>query len=379
MTHIRFLRACKGNKNPLIGKEKVIWALLALILFLISECNDVVERYYASGVYPYISVALRFITGFIPFSVGDFFYLLILVYFIIKLFLWLKCLKKHSTDNFFAVIFVSIITGLLKLYVVFMVLWGLNYNRSSIDKQLQLAPHNYDTASISLITNELIDTVNSIRRKLPSDKLPVYDRSVIVKEAVHCYSTASLTNKNFNYRLPAVKQTVFTPLADYAGFLGYYNPFSGEAQLRTDIPNVMIPYIACHEMAHQLGYAGEDQANFVGYLVCRVSNDPFFRYSVYLDLLNYALAEQYRLYGTHTNFKRFEMVIQENRQRMDTLVKLDRKLIRQFFDKRRNNVAPIVSTLYDQYLRMNKQFAGICSYDLVVKWLIAYKAKYGKI
>lgn len=168
-------------------------------------------------------------------------------------------------------------------------------------------------------------------------------------------------------------------MADYAGFLGYYNPFSGEAQLRTDIPNVMIPYIACHEMAHQLGYAGEDQANFVGYLVCRVSNDPFFRYSVYLDLLNYALAEQYRLYGTHTNFKRFEMVIQENRQRMDTLVKLDRKLIRQFFDKRRNNVAPIVSTLYDQYLRMNKQFAGIGSYDLVVKWLIAYKAKYGKI
>ena len=350
-----------------------------MILFILSFFNEQIEQYYAAGVYPYISITLRFITGFFPFSVGDFFYFFILVYLIIKIISAIKRREELRNTGFFVAFLGSLIIRITKLYVVFMVLWGLNYSRSSIDRQLKLEPHNYDTSSISLITNELIDTVNSIRRKLPANKLPVYDRSLIIKEAVYCYTQASLSNKNFSYRLAAVKQTFFTPLADYAGFLGYYNPFSGEAQLRTDIPNVMIPYIACHEMAHQLGYAGEDQANFVGYMACRVSKDLFFRYSVYLDLLNYALAEQYRLYSTKTNFKRFETIIQGNRHRMDTLVKLDRKLIRQFFDKRRNNVAPIVSTLYDQYLRMNKQLAGIGRYDLVVKLLIAYKAKYGKI
>lgn len=350
-----------------------------MILFLLSNFSEGVEQYYTAGVYPFIAVSLRFITGFFPFSVGDLLYLIILVYLLIKIITALKRVKEQRMVDFFITFGVATVTGIFKLYVVFMVLWGLNYSRTNIDTQLQLKSNNYDTASISFITNELIDTVNNIRRKLPAQKLPVYGLSAIVKEAIRSYGKVPFFDKNFTYRFPAVKQTSFTPLADYGGFLGYYNPFSGEAQLRTDIPNIMIPYVACHEIAHQLGYAGEDQANFMGYLACSASEDPFFRYSVYLDLLNYALAEQYRLYSTEGNFNRFETVIQQNKRRMDTLVKLDRKLIRQFFDKRRNNVAPVVSTLYDQYLRMNKQFAGIGSYDLVVKWLIAYKAKYGKI
>lgn len=350
-----------------------------MIVFFVSNFREWVEQYYTMGVYPLIATSLRFITGFFPFSVGDLFYLVILVYLLIKIFIALKRVKAWKKIDFFIALGTSVITSIIKLYVVFMVLWGLNYSRTSIDTQLKLKPYNYDTASISSITNELIDTVNTIRRKLSGRKLPVYELSVIVKESIRSYESLRIIHKDFTYRFPAVKQTFFTPLADYGGFLGYYNPFSGEAQLRTDIPNVMIPFVTCHEIAHQLGYAGEDQANFVGYLACSVSNDPFFRYSVYLDLLNYALSEQYRLYSTDSDFRRFEKVIQQNKARMDTLVRLDRKMIKQFFDKRRNNVAPVVSTLYDQYLRMNKQFAGIGSYDLVVKWLIAYKAKYGKI
>ena len=35
--------------------------------------------------------------------------------------------------------------------------------------------------------------------------------------------------------------------------------------------------------------------------------------------------------------------------------------------------------MYDQYLKMNKQLAGINSYNEVIGWLLAYQKKYGKI
>ena len=77
-------------------------------------------------------------------------------------------------------------------------------------------------------------------------------------------------------------------LGNYSGFTGYYNPFTGESQVNSTVPVFTIPYTACHEVAHQLGYAKEMEANFAGYLAASTSDDNFFRYSVYLDLFRYA-------------------------------------------------------------------------------------------
>lgn len=72
-------------------------------------------------------------------------------------------------------------------------------------------------------------------------------------------------------------------------------------------------------------------------------------------------------------------MILQNRSLLDTLVKRDRKEIREFFYKRRNRISPAVSGLYDQYLKLNKQTEGLNSYNEVVGWLIAYQKKYGKL
>jgi hypothetical protein len=85
------------------------------------------------------------------------------------------------------------------------------------------------------------------------------------------------------------------------------------------------------------------------------------------------------MYGKEKDFKAFESVIARNRSRLDTLVKNDRKAIREFFYQRRNRISPAISSLYDQYLKMNKQYAGVNSYNDVVGWLIAYQKKYGKL
>jgi hypothetical protein len=132
-------------------------------------------------------------------------------------------------------------------------------------------------------------------------------------------------------------------------------------------------------MAHQLGYASESEANFVGFLAAAASQDVYFRYSVYNDLFSYAQSQEIILYGKEKDFKAFESVFQYNRTHLDSLVRKDRREVREFFHKRKNRISPAVSGLYDQYLKMNKQLAGVNSYDEVIGWLIAYQKKYGKL
>ena len=50
------------------------------------------------------------------------------------------------------------------------------------------------------------------------------------------------------------------------GFSGYLNPFTNEAQVDILIPKYQLPTTASHEVAHQLGYAAENEANFIGIL-----------------------------------------------------------------------------------------------------------------
>jgi hypothetical protein len=53
--------------------------------------------------------------------------------------------------------------------------------------------------------------------------------------------------------------------------------------------------------------------------------------------------------------------------------------VRNFFNRHRSSVAPIMSGVYEQYLFLNKQNAGLKSYDEVIGWLIDLKRKQQKI
>jgi hypothetical protein len=182
------------------------------------------------------------------------------------------------------------------------------------------------------------------------------------------YENLSQEHPAFAYHNPSIKKSLYSNVSHYMGFTGYYNPFSGEAQVSGDLPNILVPYIACHEMAHQLGYASESEANFVGYLACRSANDKYFTYSVYMDLYKYAARELF-MKDLHT----------VHGWELDSLVRKDFRDIRRFFDKKENKLSPVFSGMYNQYLKANQQERGIESYNDVIGLLIAYRNKYGKI
>ncbi|MEO8173185.1 MAG: DUF3810 domain-containing protein [Sediminibacterium sp.] len=372
--------------NPLFGISKRKWLRfgllsgLALSIFIFSFFPAQVERFYSTGIYPAIATTQRMIFRWIPFSMGDLIYIAVTIRLLVHLVKWIIRLirKQFSREDLKQSVF-RLTTDILWIYVVFKLVWGLNYNRLGIEYQLGITKANYSKEEVTALTNQLIDKVNECRRQIKDTALPQPVLDTIYREAFNAYQEASYQFDFIDYTNRSVKGSLFSSAGDYMGFTGYYNPFTGEAQLRTDIPHLLLPFIACHEMAHQLGYASESEANFVGYLAAAVSKNVYMRYSVYNDLFSYAQGEEIFLYGKANDFKAFENVVQYNKTHLDSLVKKDRREVREFFNKRKNRISPAISGLYDQYLKMNKQTKGIESYNEVIGWLISYQKKYGKL
>lgn len=353
---------------------------ITLVISLFSCFPGQVERIYSLGIYPGSAAAIRLLTGWTPFSIGDFLYLWIIILILTKAIkISILVYRKQYSRTLFCHFLFRLVKMGLWVYIIFKLLWGLNYDRSGIATQLRIANTAYSKEDVTQLTHQLIDKLNECRRQLKDTVLPEPALDTIYREAYRSYRTVSHDFPFLNYRNRSVKASLFSGLGDYMGYSGYYNPFTGEAQVRSDIPRVLIPFITCHEIAHQLGYASESEANFVGYLAAASSQDAHFRYSVYNDLFSYAQEEELMLYVKEKDSTAFDNAIQYNRTHLDSLVKKDRKEIREFFSKRRNRISPAVLFLYDQYLKLNKQIRGVDSYNEIVGWLIAYQKKYGKV
>jgi hypothetical protein len=161
---------------------------------------------------------------------------------------------------------------------------------------------------------------------------------------------------------------LYSYLGNYLGFQGYYNPFSGEAQVNTTIPPMLQPFVTLHELAHQAGYAKESEANFVGYLAGKDHPDPLFRYSVYLELFRYAQSELFRLDSVRA------LAVYKT---IPPSIKADLQIIRNFYRAYQTPLERIIMKGYDYFLQANDQPQGTRSYNQVVGWVIALTRKQG--
>ena len=101
-------------------------------------------------------------------------------------------------------------------------------------------------------------------------------------------------NKENRTSVSSFKPSLYSRIISYTGIQGYYNPFTAEAQYNPGLPSTYLPFTLAHEHAHQLGFAREQEANFIAFLTGKNSSDADLKYStqyfVLKSLLN-ALAE----------------------------------------------------------------------------------------
>ena len=356
----------------MISRRQTGWIILigiTVVVKVFSFFPEAVEKYYSRGIYPVIARLLRILFGWIPISVGDIFYVIMFVWLIAALVSFLKKIfRGRITRDWLVYTLSRIVQFCLGLYILFNILWGLNYDREGIAYQLQLQVKPYSTDELKTVLQLIADRINQLDSASRFERDKLKKKKYLFAESVQSYQKLSGYDSIFEYASPSVKPSIFSYLGNYLGFSGYYNPFSGEAQVNTTVPVFTQPFTTCHEMGHQLGYAKENEANFAGYLAAKSSKEPSFRYSVYLELYIYAASQLY---------VRDSTLLVPIREGLNPDVRKDFRDLRQFFKKYENPFEPYIRRLYGRYLKANSQPQGIMTYDEVVAWLIAYDKKYG--
>ena len=352
--------------------------VLVILILIFAQFPALVEKYYATGFYPFFGKYYRLLTGWCPFSIGDLLYvaaiLTIFFIFVKNIYIRFKCKRWPSLKK-----------GLLKLcillalvYVIFKLSWGLNYDRQDIGQSLGITTDAYSLPELKKLNTQLIQRLNDARSKIAGDTLPSISWEEQKNLAMDAYVILATQHPQFTYANPSIKKCSWNFLGDWVGFTGYYNPFSGEAQVKADLPSILQPYITCHEVGHQIGYARESEASFVGLLAASASKDIRLKYSLYLDLFSLMQQELWRQYAAIGDSVGLQQQLDSNRQQLDTLVKLDRRAIRRYFQQRSHQITPAFTQVYTQYLKANGQASGMLSYSEVLGWLLAYQKKYGE-
>jgi hypothetical protein len=355
-------------------RKYIYWTslvLIAIVVKLFSLFPAAVERYYSNGLYPIISGLQRFLFGWLPISIGDIFYGSVAVYLLIALFRLIKAAVKRQLQKLYLKrALIKTANVFLWIYIVFNLFWGLNYNRLGIGHQLELKPSPYNVMELQAVLNITIDKLNILADSAMNERDQFNKKKFLFQKGNEAYEEVDTAYPFLAYSFTSVKPSIFSYLGNYLGYTGYYNPFTGEAQVNTTVPLFLQPFTCTHEIGHQLGYAKEMEANFVGYLAASHSPDVELRYSVYFDLYIYAIRNLYI---------RDSMMAKSYAVRLPEVSKNDVRQLKKFFKKYENPFEPLIRKLYGQYLKANEQPQGILSYDEVLGWVIAYYRKYGTI
>ncbi len=359
----------------MIPKKK--WLALALLagivvaIRLVSLNHAFIEKYYSTGIYPAISAFLKYLFGWLPFSLGDILYGAVIISLLTRLYKAAKKImqKQYKPDSLKTTAYTSVST-LLLIYISFNLLWGLNYNRKGISYQLGIQKEKYSTAELTMLDSILVIKVNENKAALIRQHKKYLNTTETFDAVANAYENASRQYPWLLYTPTSAKTSLWGWAGNYLGFTGYYNPFTGEAQLNTTVPKFMQPFTACHEVAHQLGYAKENEASFVGYLAAVSSGDSLLYYSTYLDMYLYAYSNL--LFADSSKARFFSKQLLPE-------VKADIKELRDFNKAHQSPLEPLSKWLYKKYLENNQQPSGLLSYDEVIGFLIAYQKKFGRI
>ena len=355
------------------GRELVppLAVLLAGVLFqnLVAFVPWMVERFYSRAIYPRVVGALSLTSRRVSFSVGEVLTCLVLlaacacaVLFCVGLArraggrrIWLVAWLRHG---------LWAACGLLWL---FLFAFGLNYQRPLLFEQLGYEQRKVEPRELEALARMLVEHVNQTYTEAHAESGVTPGSREIVKLLSESYDAAPefglLPRGDFAPPKPVHSSEVLTRL----GISGVYFPFTAEPNYNADVPDFQLPFSIAHEMAHQRGVARESEANFVAYVVCVNSRDPFVRYSGYRNGLG-VLSELYKVEPERAR---------ELARQLGPGFRDDSRRAALFWAKAAGAAGALGHRVNDLYLRANRVKAGAADYSNSTTLIIAYHLRRG--
>ena len=370
-------RAAFVNDAPLRLKSRGRTILGCLILLAalvgLSHAPRLLEDTYARGVQFQIARALSVMTGGVPASLAEIALAAVGLYLLVPFFIAASQVlrRRRSARNATASGALRVSTAAMVVVSVFYLSWGLDYARAPlaarvgwppIDRRIDAIEYERQTGEIAALAEQLVLATNDSYREFaksddlgrPSGRADVSRALDVELDAAYPLIQTQLgLEPEFAVARGPAKPLYASLLLNHLQLSGFYFPWTGEANYNRLMPAPSLPHSVAHEKAHQRGIAREDEANFIGYLVCAVSDDAYVRYSGELFAQNQMLRE---LAGRDAARTR-ELIRLRTRG-----VARDVEYIRAFWRQYDGPAARVSESVNDRYLKSQGVRSGIASY-----------------
>lgn len=346
----------------------VIFALTAITvgLYVAMRTNMQFADAFNRTVSPVGRMLFAKLTGWLPFSVAEMLIILSPVILVTVIVIGARrfCSSARAMWIYVACIF-SVVCMVFNLFV-----WNFapGYNALPLDKKLELERKPVSAEELSQTADILLEELKKIEDEIlftpsGSSRMP-YTYSEMNEKLMQAYDKAVQKYDFIDDFHSSVKPVMLSEPMTYTHISGVYTFFTGEANINVNFPDYTIPFTAAHELAHQRGIAREDEANFVAFLVCTESDDPYIRYSGTMSLYEYVVSALYS--ASYELYK-------ENYYKQPQALINERVAYSKFFDKYRENVVADVSEATNNaYLQSQGTPQGTRSYGMVVDLAVAY-------
>lgn len=353
-----------GRPVRRIGLGLGLAGLAIATQLLAARSPESVERLFSRGVYPFLGASIGCLTGLAPFSLAEagvpVLGLLLLIG-LVRLSRAPGGLRSRLLRLFGHAILSAGI-----LYLAFLVLWGLNYQREPFARIAGLDARPASASELAALGEELVARADRARERVAEGadgvmRIPDGARGALAR-TTKGFEAAAVFYLPLAGRCARPKPVFFSTVLARLGVTGIYVPFTGEPNVNTTVPDPELPFSAAHEVAHQRGFAREDEANYLGYLACRLHPDTDFRYSGLLVASIYAGNALARV--DRAAFDRIEA-------RRSAPVRRDLDALVAWAVRYRGRAAAVSERVNDAYLRSQGEAEGVRSYGRMVDLLLA--------
>jgi hypothetical protein len=349
-------------RNVQVVKEGVTFWFGALIvavgLAVVPVPAWMIDQFYSGQVYPAVQGVVTTLSNAVPFAVLD----LLLVALVVLLVHWamrfVRVARARSALTATWDVFRRIVRAASIVAVLFLLMWGLNYRRTSLEMSLKLTgppPSADDLQSAILEANAL---AGRVRPSLVQSDAPGY--ADIVHRLPGPLNAALRQLDRPPLEVPGRPKysLVLTPYFTAAGIDGMIDPLALESVVHPDLLPVERPFILAHEWAHLAGAADEAEASAIGWLAC-MKGDPGLAYSASVYLIGEA--------GSALTRDRWRAVA----IRLDPGVRSDLDAIARRVKREQPTVQRTASRVYDTYLKANRVGDGVASYSRALTLILS--------
>lgn len=230
----------------------------------------------------------------------------------------------------------------------------------------------YTKKNLATLRDYLVEQCNTLADQIDRDEqgTAVYSGDLIA-ESVHAMETMGQQYDRLSGYYVTPKYLKCSEFFSQQYIMGYYFPFSMEANINSVMYITNVAPTVCHELAHTKGFIFENDANMIGYLACIQSDDTFLQYCGYLSVLNYVNNDFYKSVNKST-YKKHVRISDRVADDNVFLTREDWQAVEKTAVVKTSTVKKVSNNLLNTNLKLNGVDEGIQQYNEVVNLLLDY-------